>query len=70
MDRGETRRQWEGAAPGWAKWEETIAEWVAPATEAMLEMAGIVPGAQVLDLASGAGSQTLHAARRVLARLH
>jgi SAM-dependent methyltransferase len=65
MDRGETRRQWEGAAPGWAKWEETIAEWVAPATEAMLEMAGIVPGAQVLDLASGAGSQTLHAARRV-----
>jgi len=65
MDRGEIRRQWEGAAPGWAKWEETIADWIVPATEAMLEMACIVPGAQVLDLASGAGSQTLHAARRV-----
>jgi len=70
VGRGEIRRQWEGAAPGWAKWEETIAEWVVPATEAMLEMAGIVPGAQVLDLASGAGSQTLHAARRVGAEGH
>ena len=65
MEQGEIRRQWEGAAPGWAKWEDTIAQWVAPATDAMFEMAGIVPGAQVLDLASGAGSQTLHAARRV-----
>ena len=65
MERGEIRRQWEGAAPGWAKWEDTIAEWVAPATEVMLEMAGVAAGAQVLDLASGAGSQTLHAARRV-----
>jgi ubiquinone/menaquinone biosynthesis C-methylase UbiE len=65
MDRGEIRRQWEGAAPGWAKWEEAIADWVVPATEAMLDMAGVVPGAQVLDLASGAGSQSLHAARRV-----
>lgn len=65
MEKGEIRRQWEGAAPGWAKWEDTIADWLAPATEAMLEMAGIVPGARVLDLASGAGSQTLHAARRV-----
>ena len=65
MERAETRKQWESAAPGWAKWEDTIAQWVAPATEAMLDMAGVIPGAQVLDLASGAGSQTLHAARRV-----
>jgi ubiquinone/menaquinone biosynthesis C-methylase UbiE len=65
MEQGEIRRQWEGAAPGWAKWEDTIAQWVAPATDAMFEMAGIAPGARVLDLASGAGSQTLHAARRV-----
>lgn len=59
------RKQWEGAAPGWAKWEDKIARWMEPATEAMLEMAGIVPGAKVLDLASGAGSQTLRAAQRV-----
>jgi ubiquinone/menaquinone biosynthesis C-methylase UbiE len=36
-----------------------------PATEVMLTMAGVVPGARVLDLASGAGSQTLQAARRL-----
>jgi SAM-dependent methyltransferase len=70
MERVEIRQQWEGAAPGWAKWESTIATWIEPATEAMLDMAGVVPGAQVLDLASGAGGQTLSAARRVGAQGH
>ena len=70
MERAEIRKQWEGAAPGWATWEETVANWIEPATEAMLEMAGVVSGAQVLDLASGAGSQTLSAARRVGAHGH
>ena len=65
MQRTAIRKQWEGAAPGWAKWEETIAGWIAPATQAMLAMAGVIPGAQVLDLASGAGSQALRAARQV-----
>jgi SAM-dependent methyltransferase len=64
------RQQWEGAAPGWAKWEPTIARWIEPATTAMLAMAGIRPGARVLDLASGAGSQTLRAARAVGASGH
>jgi SAM-dependent methyltransferase len=59
------RAQWESAAPGWARWDPQVARWMAPATEAMMEMAGVVPGARVLDLASGAGSQTLEAARRV-----
>lgn len=70
MEQAEIREQWEGAAPGWAKWEETVANWIEPATEAMLDMAGVVSGAQVLDLASGAGSQTLRAARRVGSRGH
>lgn len=70
MERAEIRQQWEGAAPGWAKWEGTVATCVEPATEAMLDMAGVVPGARVLDLASGAGSQTLSAARRVGAQGH
>jgi SAM-dependent methyltransferase len=70
MEQAEIRKQWEGAAPGWAKWEETVAHWIAPATEAMLEMAGVVSGAHVLDLASGAGSQTLSAARQVGAQGH
>ena len=70
MDRTEIRKQWEGAAAGWAKWEDTVAHWIEPATEAMLDMAGVVSGAKVLDLASGAGSQTLRAARRVGAHGH
>lgn len=59
------RRQWEDAAPGWARWDAAVDAWMAPATDAMLEMAGVQSGDRVLDLACGAGSQTLEAARRV-----
>ena len=65
MERATVRRVWESAAPGWARWEPTIATWMGPATEVMLAMAGVGVGVRVLDLASGAGSQTLQAARRV-----
>ncbi len=41
-----------------------------PATEAMLAMAGVTTGARVLDLACGAGSQTLRAAQKVGAQGH
>src|SRR5687767_6850148 len=70
MQQEEIRRQWEGAAPGWAHWEANIATWMEPATEAMLTMAGVDTGARVLDLACGAGSQTLLAAQRVDAQGH
>jgi ubiquinone/menaquinone biosynthesis C-methylase UbiE len=70
MQKAEIRQQWEGAAPGWAQWEAAIATWMEPATKAMLAMAGVVLGARVLDLACGAGSQTLRAAERVGARGH
>jgi SAM-dependent methyltransferase len=62
MENAEIKRQWEGAAPGWAKWEDKIASMIEPASRAMLEMAGIGPCSQVLDLACGAGSQTMNAA--------
>ena len=64
MEKVEVRNRWEDAAPGWAKWEGIIATWVEPATTAMLDMAGVASGSKVLDLACGAGSQTLSAARR------
>src|SRR5262245_60636197 len=70
MPTADIRTQWESAAPGWARWESTIATWMEPATEAMLAMAGVEAGARVLDLASGAGSQTLRAAQRVGAQGH
>lgn len=59
------RRQWDQAAAGWNAQTPRIHEWLRPATEAMLEMAGVRPGARVLDVAAGAGDQTLDIAQRV-----
>jgi SAM-dependent methyltransferase len=70
MQTADIRAQWEGAATGWARWETTVATWMEPATEAMLVMAGVDTGVRVLDLACGAGSQTLRAAQRVGVRGH
>ena len=63
--KSEARRQWESAAPGWAKWESVVAGGLIDVTDAMLEMAGVEAGKLVLDLACGAGSQTIMAAKRV-----
>lgn len=60
-----TRGQWEDAADAWHRWGPTLETWLGPATEAMLDAAGVAPGARVLDVAAGAGGQSLAAARRV-----
>lgn len=60
-----TRDQWDAAAEAWHHWAPTLQQWLGPATELMLDMAGVKPGSQVLDVAAGAGDQTLQAARRV-----
>jgi len=60
-----TREQWDGAAAGWNDHAPQIAAWLRSATDAMLEMAGVRTGARVLDVAAGAGDQTLDIARRV-----
>lgn len=60
-----TRAQWESAAEAWNRCGPFIGRWLAPATEAMLDMAHIGPGARLLDVAAGAGEQSLAAARRV-----
>jgi len=59
-----TRAQWEGAAQAWDRWSPLLARWLGPATEVMLQAAGVSPGSRVLDIAAGAGEQTLSAARR------
>jgi ubiquinone/menaquinone biosynthesis C-methylase UbiE len=59
------RETWEAAAPGWAKWEAPIAHGLEAPTDTLLDMAGVASGMRVLDLACGAGSQTLKAAERV-----
>ncbi len=60
-----TREQWQVAAEAWHRWGPTLAQWLGPATEIMLDMAGVRAGSRVLDVAAGAGGQTLVAARRV-----
>lgn len=60
-----TREQWNSAAEAWGRWSGLLSEWLGPATEIMLDMAGIGPGSRVLDVAAGAGEQTISAARRV-----
>jgi ubiquinone/menaquinone biosynthesis C-methylase UbiE len=61
----ELRGTWERAAPGWAKWEHVISAGLGDSTEMLLDMAGVQPGMRVLDIACGAGSQTIRAAQRV-----
>ncbi len=60
-----TRQQWQEAAEAWHRWGAVIDDWLRVATEAMLDMAQVGPGDRVLDVAAGAGGQTLAAARRV-----
>ena len=59
-----TREQWQAAAGAWNAWGPTLRAWLGPATEVMLDMAKLAPGARVLDVAAGAGDQTLQAAER------
>jgi SAM-dependent methyltransferase len=60
-----TTAQWEAAADSWSAWGPTIERWLGPATELMLDLAHVSSGCRVLDVAAGAGGQTLAAARRV-----
>jgi len=60
-----TKAQWDRAAEPWFRWGPTLHAWLGPATQQMLDRCHIQPGAAVLDVAAGAGEQTLAAARRV-----
>jgi SAM-dependent methyltransferase len=60
-----TREQWQEAAGAWSAWGPAIERWLGEATEVMLDMAEVGPGDRVLDVAAGAGGQSLVAARRV-----
>ena len=60
-----TRAQWEQAAEAWNRWEPVIEDWLGEATDRMLDDVRITDGSSVLDVAAGAGGQTLAAARRV-----
>ncbi len=56
---------WDTAAAGWNQHGLLIHAWLREATHAMLEGARIGLGARVLDVAAGAGDQSLDIAHRV-----
>lgn len=60
-----TRDQWDSAAAAWDAWDPVLQDWLGAATETMLDLAHIADGSRVLDVAAGAGGQSVAAARRV-----
>lgn len=60
-----TRDQWQNAAEAWYRWSPTLHQWLGDATTKMLDMAGITKGHSVLDIAAGAGEQSVTTAKRV-----
>src|SRR5918993_351531 len=60
-----TRAQWQTAAEAWHRWGPFLGEWLGAATEQMLDLTHIKAGSRVLDIAAGAGEQSIAAARRV-----
>jgi ubiquinone/menaquinone biosynthesis C-methylase UbiE len=60
-----TRQQWEDYAGGWNAWAPLLETWLGDATERMLDLAGAQIGSRVLDVAAGAGGQTIAAGHRV-----
>ncbi len=60
-----TREQWQTAAEAWHRWHPTLKTWLGPATHLMLDMAEVKEGCRVLDVAAGAGEQSITAAERV-----
>lgn len=60
-----TRQQWQDAAQAWHRWGPTLEDWLGDATTRMPDAAAVGPGSRVLDVAAGAGGQSLAAARRV-----
>ncbi|MBU2360093.1 MAG: class I SAM-dependent methyltransferase, partial [Alphaproteobacteria bacterium] len=59
------RHQWDRAATGWDNHGPAIRAWLRQPTDAMLKMAGVAPGQSVLDVAAGAGDQTIDLAEGV-----
>lgn len=59
-----TRAQWEDAAEAWHRWSPTLEAWLGGATDLMINLT-VRPGDEVLDVAAGAGGQSLAAARAV-----
>ncbi|MBI4423806.1 MAG: methyltransferase domain-containing protein [Elusimicrobia bacterium] len=59
------RQIWNKFSEGWKAWDAFVMAWLAPAGEAMLDLARLEPGHAVLDVATGTGEPGLSAAARL-----
>lgn len=57
---------WEGAAPGWARWQQHMREFTLPVSRWLVDALRLKDGCAVLDIAAGIGETGLIAAQRVL----
>jgi SAM-dependent methyltransferase len=58
------KESWDDAAAGWKKWSGWLDEHAHPISERLVELAGVEPGSQVLDVGAGYGEPSLTAARK------
>jgi SAM-dependent methyltransferase len=59
------RGDWDAVAGGWARWWDTIEKGSRPVSEKLLDLARVMEGHRVLDVATGIGEPAVSAARRV-----
>jgi enediyne biosynthesis protein CalE5 len=62
--RGVQRQSWDRSAAGWKKWSGWLDQHTSRVSERLVELAGVEPGSQVLDVAAGFGEPALTAARK------
>jgi SAM-dependent methyltransferase len=62
--RDKQRESWNGVAGGWRKWSNFIDTAAGKVSERLVELAGVVPGSHVLDVAAGYGEPSLTAAKK------
>jgi enediyne biosynthesis protein CalE5 len=63
--KNDQRRDWDAAAAGWKKWWPLLERSAQHVNDRLIELAGVGPGARVLDIATGNGEPALTAARKV-----
>jgi ubiquinone/menaquinone biosynthesis C-methylase UbiE len=61
----QVRESWDDAADGWSAHHALVRAWLSEATTAMLDAAEVDVGMHVLDVAAGAGDQTIDIAKRI-----
>ncbi|MBF6570646.1 MAG: methyltransferase domain-containing protein [Candidatus Binataceae bacterium] len=59
------RLDWDAAAAGWKKWWPVFERSAQHVSDRLVDLAGVRPGARVLDIATGNGEPAITAARRV-----